>query len=144
MSKFGRFAARYENLQRGMLDLAEMRLHEARVVQGNAETKLQQCTAQRGALREALARARAGWEIRQLSDQWSVAGIVEEQAWAEVDAAVAMTSECLAEVHRLHQDAERWATVVDQVADRDRVLQRQLDSTAADEWAVQAHGRPAL
>lgn len=144
MSKIGVFAARYEHLQRGLLDVAQRRLNEAQAVLRACEEQLVQCTAQRVALRVAIATAREGWRIRDLSEQSSVASIVEMRAEEAVAAALTGAAECLANVRQLHQDAERWATVVEQEADRTRIETQRVDVSAADEWAVLAHGRPSV
>ncbi len=143
MSRLGNFAERYEQVQRGLQDLAERRLAVDRQSEASVLAQLQDLAERKIRLQSGLSRLRTGSEWKNAWDQLRLLEAQEAELLAVLRDCQERIGEAAREVRKRYQETERWGTLKTSEATRERLLTDKKSLQVSDDLAVQAHRRNA-
>lgn len=143
MSRLGNFAGRYEQVQRGLQDLAERRLAVDRQSEGTVLAQLRDLAARKLRLQCGLSGLRTGSAWKNAWDQLRLLEAQEAELRAVLGDCQERIGEDALEVRRRYLETERWGTLRTSEATRERLLTDKKSLQVSDDLAVQAHRRNA-
>ncbi|MCL6453483.1 MAG: hypothetical protein K6T78_07600 [Alicyclobacillus sp.] len=129
------FTSRYHHVQEGLLQQARWRLEQARQKQSAIEAELAACARTRAGLCAHRLYARAGSDVRALTDQIQTLEWQEQNLRAQADAAKASVEQAEADVLHAYRERERWGMLAQRLEakvglERQRIADRQADERA--------------
>lgn len=141
MSQLGQFAKRYEQVQRGLQDMAERQLAVHRRSESSVYEEMQRLSGQKNLLQTELRAGKTGLAWQETWQQLQVLEVRELELERELQACRERIELAQSEVRRTYQEAERFNTLATRETNRERFEQERQAIQLGDDLAVQGYGR---